>query len=175
MESIIKGKALKYGDNINTDIISPPQYMELPIKDAAQYAMSAIDPDFHLKAGPETIMVAGKNLGSGSSRETSPLTLKYLGIRVIVAEFFARIFYRNCINVGLIPLASPDAGKIENGDELIIDLSSGQIRNVTKGETYACDKIPDHIMKLIQEGGLVASLTHKFAADNNEPAKRSLR
>lgn len=173
MENIIKGKILKYGDNINTDIISPPQYMELSIGEAARYAMSAVDPDFHLQAGPEAIMVAGRNLGSGSSRETSPLTLKYLGLRVIVAEFFARIFYRNCINVGLIPLACSEAGRIETGDALVIDLALGQIRNQTKAETYGCDKIPDHIMKLIEQGGLVASLTHKFAAENNGQAKRS--
>lgn len=164
MESVIKGKALKYGDNINTDIISPPQYMELPINEAAKYAMSAIDPDFHIKAGPETIMVAGRNLGSGSSRETSPLTLKHFGLRVIVAEFFARIFYRNCINVGLIPLVCPEAGKVDDGDDLTIDLRAGQIRNENKGETYNCDKVPDHIMKLIEQGGLVASLTQKFVS-----------
>lgn len=165
MESIT-GKALKYGDNINTDIISPPQYMELSISEAARYAMSAIDPDFHLKAGPGAILVAGKNFGSGSSRETSPLTLKHLGLRVIVAEFFARIFYRNCINVGLIPLVCPEAGRIGDGDNLIIDLEQGQIQSET-GEIYACDKIPGHIMKLIEQGGLVASLTDKFAAGNS--------
>jgi len=173
MESIIKGRALKYGDNINTDIISPPQYMELPIKEAAKYAMSAIDPEFHLKAGPGAIMVADNNLGSGSSRETSPLTLKHLGLRVMVAEFFARIFYRNSINVGLIPLGCSEAGRIGDGDELVIDLTQGQIRNETKNETYDCDKVPDHIMKLIEQGGLVASLTDKFAAGQNFPAKRS--
>ena len=90
--SIIKGRVLKYGDNINTDIISPPQYMELSIADAAKYAMSAIDPDFPTKIKKGDIMVAGANFGSGSSRETSPLALRYLGVGAIVAKFFARIF-----------------------------------------------------------------------------------
>lgn len=164
MNTIIKGLALKYGDNINTDIISPPQYMELPIAEAAKYAMSAVDVDFPKKAGPETIMVAGKNLGSGSSRETSPLTLKHLGIKVIVAQFFARIFYRNCINVGIVLVESKDTDRIEDGDELSIDLQSGCIKNITKGESYECDKIPPHIMKLVEQGGLVPSLSRRFAA-----------
>ncbi len=94
MNGTVAGKVLKYGDNINTDIISPPQYMELSIPEAAKYAMSAIDPDFAAKVRQGDILVAGVNFGSGSSRETSPLTLKHLGVGAIVAKFFARIFYR---------------------------------------------------------------------------------
>lgn len=164
MNNTIQGTALKYGDNINTDIISPPQYMELPIAQAAQYAMSAVDGDFHKKAGPETIMVAGRNFGSGSSRETSPLTLKHLGIKVIVARFFARIFYRNGINVGLLLLECAEADRIETDDRLSIDLRNGRIVNDTKGEAYDCDRIPPHIMKLIEQGGLVPSLRVRFKA-----------
>lgn len=163
METIVRGTALKYGDNINTDIISPPQYMELPIAEAAQYAMGAVDSDFPKKAGPEAIMVAGANFGSGSSRETSPLTLKHLGIRVIVAKFFARIFYRNGINVGIVLIECKDADRIADGDELIVHPQDGRIENVTRGESYQCDKIPPHIMKLIERGGLVPSLREQFA------------
>ncbi len=99
MEAVITGTVAKFGDNINTDIISPPQYMELPIQEAAKYAMSAVDESFAAKAGPGTIVVAGGNFGSGSSRETAPLTLRHLGIKAIVAKSFARIFYRNGINL----------------------------------------------------------------------------
>ncbi|MCI8659226.1 MAG: 3-isopropylmalate dehydratase [Lachnospiraceae bacterium] len=149
------GKAIKFGDDINTDIISPPQYMELGIEESAKYAMSALDPDFAEKAKENPILVAGKNFGSGSSRETSPLSLKYLGVKVIVAEFFARIFYRNCINVGLLVVECKEAARICTGDELLIDFLAGQIKNLTTGEMYACSRIPEHLICLIEAGGLV--------------------
>jgi len=156
--AIIKGRTLTYGDNINTDIISPPQYMELSIEEAAPYAMSAIDPDFTKKLQRGDILVGGKNFGSGSSRETSPLTLKYLGVSAIVAKFFARIFYRNAINIGIAVVECEEADKIRGGDVIAIDLTAGVIRNETTGERYVCSKIPPHIMEIIDDGGLVANL-----------------
>lgn len=153
-----QGHALTYGDDINTDIISPPQYMELSVEEAAKYAMSGIDPDFSKKVNQSTILVVGKNFGSGSSRETSPLSLKLLGVRVIVAKFFARIFYRNAINVGILVLECPDTDRVSDNDELVIDVSNGVIHNVTKNEDYQCSKIPEHIMALIQAGGLKEKL-----------------
>lgn len=163
MNSIFTGTALKYGDDINTDIISPPQYMELEIVDAAQYAMSPVDPDFYKKAGADKIMVAGRNFGSGSSRETSPLTLKHLKIQVIVAKFFARIFYRNAINQGIVLVECTSTDRIQENDKLEIDITSGTIKNLTKNETYACSKIPPHIMELIQDGGLVENYKKKYS------------
>ena len=156
--SIIKGRVLKYGDNINTDIISPPQYMELSIADAAKYAMSAIDPDFPSKIKKGDIMVAGANFGSGSSRETSPLALRYLGVGAIVAKFFARIFYRNAINLGIPVIECAETDKISDQDEIEIDLASGMLNNLTKNESYSCSKIPPHIMELVADGGLVPYL-----------------
>ena len=156
--NIIKGHVHKYGDNINTDIISPPQYMELSIADAAVYAMSAVDPNFSKKIVPGDIMVAGANFGSGSSRETSPLTLRYLGIGAIVANFFARIFYRNAINLGIPVIECAETNKISDQDEIEIDLSSGLIKNLSNGESYKCSKIPPHIMELVSDGGLVPYL-----------------
>ena len=100
----ISGRALKYGDNINTDIISPPAYMELSIKEAAKFTMSPIDTEFAKNSKPGDIFVAEKNLGSGSSRETAPLMLKELGIKTIIAKSYARIFYRNCINLGILAI-----------------------------------------------------------------------
>ena len=158
MDSVIKGSVLKYGDNINTDIISPPQYMELSIEEASRYAMSGVDPDFYKKVKPGTIMVAGANFGSGSSRETSPLTLKYMGVSAIVTKFFARIFYRNGINLGIPLLECREVDRISEGHELEIHLEEGFINNLTTGETYQCSKIPPHIMELIQDGGLVENL-----------------
>ncbi len=156
--SIIKGRVLKYGDNINTDIISPPQYMELSIADAAKYAMTAVDADFPTKMRSGDIMVAGANFGSGSSRETSPLTLRYLGVGAIVAKFFARIFYRNAINLGIPVIECAETDKISDLDEIEIDLASGMINNLTKNESYKCSKIPPHIMELVADGGLVPYL-----------------
>ena len=156
--SNIKGHVLKYGDNINTDIISPPQYMELSIAEAAKYAMSAVDPDFFTRIKKGDIMVAGANFGSGSSRETSPLTLRYLGVGAIVAKFFARIFYRNAINLGIPVIECAETDKIADQDEIEIDLSAGLIHNLTKKESYPCSKIPPHIMELVADGGLVPYL-----------------
>lgn len=152
------GNVIKFGDNINTDIISPPQYMELGIEESAKYAMSAVEPDFAEKVKTKKILVAGKNFGSGSSRETSPLTLKYLGVEVVVAEFFARIFYRNAINVGLIAVECKDADRIREDDVVQVDYGDGMIRNLTRNEEYGCSKIPEHLMQLIEAGGLVNAL-----------------
>lgn len=149
-----EGNALKYGNNINTDIISPPQYMELSIDEAARYAMSAVDPDFYRKVKKGDIFVAGDNLGSGSSRETSPLTLKYLGISVVVAKSFARIFYRNLINLGIPAIECKDADKIREGDWLNVDVEAGFIQNVTRKERYKCQRLPAHLMRIIDAGGL---------------------
>lgn len=158
MKANIQGRVLKYGDNINTDIISPTQYMELSIAEASRYAMSAIDPEFSTKVRKGDILVAGKNFGSGSSRETSPLNLKYLGVEAIVAKFFARIFYRNCINLGILAVECAETDHIDDLDTIEIDLAAGQIRNLTKGAIYPCSRIPVHIMPLIEEGGLVPYL-----------------
>jgi 3-isopropylmalate/(R)-2-methylmalate dehydratase small subunit len=158
MNEKLRGKVLKYGDNINTDIISPPQYMEYSIAEAAKYTMSAIDPDFATKIQKGDIMVAGANFGSGSSRETSPLTLKYLGVGAIVAKFFARIFYRNAINIGIPVIECGDVDKIRDGDSIEIDMVEGTITNVTRNEKYRCSTIPPHILQLINDGGLVPYL-----------------
>jgi 3-isopropylmalate/(R)-2-methylmalate dehydratase small subunit len=154
MAAEIKGRALKYGDNINTDIISPPQYMELPPEEASKFAMSAIDPDFAKRVRHGDIFVAEKNLGSGSSRETAPLTLKALGIGVVVAESFARIFYRNLINVGIPAIVCTQTFRIRDGDELSVDIGKGIIRDLTLDERFTCDVLPEHIYAIINDGGL---------------------
>lgn len=128
--------------------------MELSIEEAARYAMSAVDPDFYRKVKKGDIFVAGNNLGSGSSRETSPLTLKYLGISVVVAKSFARIFYRNLINLGIPAIECKDADKIREGDLLNVDVEEGFIQNVTRKERYKCQKLPGHLMRIIDAGGL---------------------
>ncbi|MCC8025830.1 MAG: 3-isopropylmalate dehydratase [Clostridium sp.] len=164
----IEGRTLKYGDNINTDIISPPQYMELDIPQAAAHAMEALDPEFPGRVKPGDILVAGKNFGSGSSRETSPLTLKYLGVGAIVAEFFARIFYRNAINVGIPVAECREASRIREGDRIELDLEEGVIYNLSREEQYQCSRLPAHIMEIIEKGGLKNYLAEQFRDKKDE-------
>lgn len=163
----MQGTVLKFGDNINTDIISPPQYMELDIPQASQHAMEAVDPEFAKRLRPGDILVAGKNFGSGSSRETSPLAMKYLGVGAIVAEFFARIFYRNAINAGIPVAECPEAGRIQEGDIIRVRLEEGKIYNQTRNETYDCSKLPAHILQIIEDGGLKAQLKKQFGGENH--------
>lgn len=161
-EYLIRGRVHKFGDNINTDIISPAQYMECSYQEMAAHAMEGADPDFPKKVRPGDIIVAGQNFGSGSSRETAPIALKEVGVGAVVAEFFARIFYRNAINIGLPVVESSMVDKMENGDELEINPLAGIIRNLTKNEEYQCSVLPAHIIKLIEAGGLVKELEKKL-------------
>lgn len=156
------GKVWKYKDNINTDIIAPPESMELDIKGASQYAMSNLDPDFAKEFKLGDIFVTEHNLGSGSSRETAPLVLKELGVRVIVAMDYARIFYRNCINVGIIAVECPDTDKISKGDMIEVDYLAGKIYNMTTNEIYECNKIPPHISTIVEHGGLISYIEERM-------------
>lgn len=158
----MEGYALKYKDNINTDIISPPQYMELSIEEASHYSMSAVDDKFYDKVQTNKIFVAEDNLGSGSSRETAPMTFKHLGVEAVIACSFARIFYRNLINLGIPALVCSDAYKIQEGDFLKIDVENGSVENITRQETYSCSVLPDHIMKIVHSGGLFPYLKKEY-------------
>lgn len=157
-ENLIKGKVHKFGDNINTDFINPAQYMELSMEEMIAHAMEGADPEFAKNVKPGDIMVAGKNFGSGSSRETAPMIIKGCGISVLIAEFFARIFYRNAVNIGLKVLICPDTSRINNGDELEVDASTGLIRDLTTGEEFKCSQLPPNIIELIEDGGLLNHL-----------------
>jgi 3-isopropylmalate/(R)-2-methylmalate dehydratase small subunit len=152
----IRGRVHKFGDNINTDLISPAPYIGMADEIMIAHAMEGADPEFSGKVRPGDIMVAGKNFGSGSSRETAPFVIKGSGIAAIVAEFYARIFYRNAINIGLPVLTCADVARIREGDELGVDPLAGLLVNVTKGEEYACSPLPEHIMELVRDGGLIS-------------------
>lgn len=155
------GKVWKYGDNINTDIISPPASLEYSIEDAKSFTMSAVDSDFGKLCQPGDIFVAEHNLGSGSSRENAPLMLKALGIRYVIAMDYARIFYRNCINIGLLPIECAETKRIEKDDILEVDHRAGIIKNITKQEDYVCSKIPAHIAEIADCGGLIGYIKAK--------------
>lgn len=154
------GHVFKYGDNVDTDVIIPARYLNsFDPQELASHAMVDIDPEFAGKVQPGDIIVAKKNFGCGSSREHAPIAIKASGIDCVIAKTFARIFYRNSINIGLPILECPEASeKIENGDEVTVDFDTGVITNETKGETYQALPFPDFIKDIMAKGGLMNSL-----------------
>ncbi|EAX46369.1 3-isopropylmalate dehydratase, small subunit [Thermosinus carboxydivorans Nor1] len=162
---ILQGNVLKYGDNINTDLISPPQYLEKSLEIIAQHAMEGIDEQFTKKIKPGDILVAGANFGPGSSRETAPIALKMAGVGAIVAKFFARIFYRNAINIGLPVLECQEVDRIRDGDTIAINLQTGEIANKTTGETYKATPLSEPVMEILSAGGLIPYLEKKYGRD----------
>ena len=152
-----KGKAIKYGDNVDTDVIIPARYLNSsdPIE-LATHCMEDIDKDFVKKMNPGDIIVATKNFGCGSSREHAPIAIKACGISCVIAETFARIFYRNAINIGLPIIECKEASeKISEGDEIEIDFHTGVIKNLTRNEQYQGQAFPEFMQKLIACEGLV--------------------
>lgn len=151
------GKVFKYGDNVDTDVIIPARYLNSSDpKELATHCMEDIDKDFVNNVKEGDIMVANKNFGCGSSREHAPISIKASGISCVIAETFARIFYRNAINIGLPIIECPEAAKaIEAGDEVEIDFDSGKIYDRTKGTEFQGQPFPEFMQKLIAAGGLV--------------------
>lgn len=154
------GKVHKYGDNVDTDVIIPARYLNTADhKELASHCMEDIDKDFVKKVQSGDIMVAHNNFGCGSSREHAPIAIKTSGISCVIAATFARIFYRNAINIGLAILECREASEsIEDGDEVSVDFDSGVITNVTKNETYQAQPFPDFIKEIIAKNGLLNSL-----------------
>ena len=151
------GHVFKYGDNVDTDVIIPARYLNATDgSELAKHCMEDIDKDFVGKVQKGDLIVANKNFGCGSSREHAPLAIKCAGVSCVIAETFARIFYRNSINIGLPIIECPEAARsIEAGDEVEVDFDSGVITNKTKGETYQGQPFPPFMQKIISAGGLV--------------------
>jgi 3-isopropylmalate dehydratase small subunit len=155
METKLRGRAWVYGDNIDTDVIIPARYLVTSDpKELARHCMEDIDTTFAQNVRPGDIIAAGSNFGCGSSREHAPLAIKGAGVSCVIAPSFARIFYRNAINIGLPILECAEARSISKGDEIEADLSNGIITNVTKGETYTAKPFPEFIQNIIELGGL---------------------
>ena len=152
-----KGRVFKYGDNVDTDVIIPARYLAISDpKELAEHCMEDIDKEFVHKVKPGDIMVANKNFGCGSSREHAPIAIKAAGVSCVIAETFARIFYRNAINIGLPIIECAEASRgIEDGDEVEVDFDSGMIYNRTKGTEFKGQAFPEFMQKIIQAGGLV--------------------
>ena len=155
-----KGRVHKYGNNVDTDVIIPARHLNTQDhKELASHCMEDIDKEFVAKVKDGDIMVAGDNFGCGSSREHAPIAIKASGISCVIANTFARIFYRNAINIGLPSLECAEASKkIEDGDEVSVDFNTGLITNLTKNETYQALPFPDFIKDIMAKGGLMNSL-----------------
>ncbi len=166
MSTELNGWAWKYGNSVDTDVIIPARYLTAnTAEELGKHAMEDLDPTFASNVKKGDILVAKANFGCGSSREHAPMALRGAGISCVIAENFARIFFRNAINIGLPVLESPEAAAgIEKGDEVHIDLETGTIFNATKGEQYKSSAYPPAIMALIREGGLINSIKNKIAA-----------
>ena len=161
----IRGKVWKYGDNVDTDAIIPARYLNMSTAaELAAHTMEDVDASFVSEVKPGDIIVAGKNFGCGSSREHAPVALKGSGIACVVAETFARIFFRNAINIGLPILECPEAAQeTDAGQTLEVDLASGSIRNLDTGKAYQASAYPPFMLELIDAGGLVEYTRRKLA------------
>ena len=155
-----QGHVFKYGDNVDTDVIIPARYLNTAdAKELAKHCMEDIDTTYVEKVQPGDIMVAGWNFGCGSSREHAPLVIKTCGTGCVIAKSFARIFYRNAINIGMPILECPQAAdEIQAGEEVAVDFDTGVITNLTTGKTYQAEPFPEFIQNIIRQGGLLASL-----------------
>ena len=154
------GNAIKYGDNVDTDVIIPARYLNTSDhRELASHCMEDIDKTFVSRVKQGDIMVAGQNFGCGSSREHAPIAIKASGVSVVIAKSFARIFYRNAINIGLAIVECPEAAEgISEGDNVEADLDNGIIRNITTGKEYKTAPIPEFVQKIIENGGLMQAI-----------------
>mgnify|MGYP003300466706 FL=1 len=160
---IARGIVHRYQDNVDTDVIIPARYLNTQdAKELASHCMEDIDAEFAKRVKDGDIIVAGLNFGCGSSREHAPLAIKTAGISCVIAKTFARIFYRNAINIGLPILECEAASEaIEAGDEVQVDFNTGVITNITKNETYQAEPFPEFIQEIIKAGGLMKSIKNK--------------
>jgi 3-isopropylmalate/(R)-2-methylmalate dehydratase small subunit len=160
----VSAPVVKFGNNVDTDVILPGKYLILiDPKDLAKHALEGLDPAFPDKAKNGVIVVGGKNFGCGSSREQAPLAMKYSGVKCVVAESFARIFFRNAINIGLPVVECKGVWEaVENGDELTVDFDKGEVRNTPKGKTLRATKLPAFILEILSDGGLIENLQKRM-------------
>jgi 3-isopropylmalate/(R)-2-methylmalate dehydratase small subunit len=160
----VSGPAIKCGNNIDTDVILPGKYLVLVDPyELAKHALESLDADFPDKAKKGVIIVGGKNFGCGSSREQAPLALKYSGVKCVIAESFARIFFRNAINIGLPVIECKGISTaVDNGDELTVYFEAGTVRNLSKGKSFQVAKLPPFILEILSDGGLIENLRRRM-------------
>jgi 3-isopropylmalate/(R)-2-methylmalate dehydratase small subunit len=164
MNSKIKAPVIAFGNNIDTDVILPGKYLILvDPKELGKHALESLDTEFVAKAKDGVILVGGKNFGCGSSREQAPLALKYSGVRCVVAESFARIFFRNAINIGLPVIECKGISTaVKTNDLLAVDFEAGKIENTSNGKKFQVEKLPPFILEILADGGLIENLRRKI-------------
>ncbi|HDQ06813.1 MAG TPA: 3-isopropylmalate dehydratase small subunit [Candidatus Bathyarchaeota archaeon] len=164
MKLTIKGKATKFGDNVDTDVILPGPYLvHTDPNELAKHAMEGLDAKFAERAAEGVIVVGGKNFGCGSSREQAPIALKYAGVKCVLAESFARIFYRNSITIGLpVLVCTGVSGTVGEGDMLVVELQTGKVEDKTNGSVLQAIKLPEFIMEILDDGGLIEHLKRRI-------------
>ena len=160
----IIGKVIKFGDNVDTDVILPGPYLvHTDPYELAKHAMEGLDPNFPQKAAEGVIVVGAKNFGCGSSREQAPIALKYSGVKCVLAESFARIFYRNAITIGLpVLVCAGISRKVKEDDTLTVSLQTGKIEDLTNGSILQATKLPEFIMEILEDEGLINHLKRRF-------------
>jgi 3-isopropylmalate/(R)-2-methylmalate dehydratase small subunit len=163
---MISGRVWRFGDGIDTDVLAPGIYMKKPLAELARHCLEAVDPAFAANVQPGDIVVAGRNFGLGSSREQAAQALTELGVGAVIAQSFARIFYRNALNLGLPALFCDEVAQIEAGHRLTVDPVAGTILNETSGARLACRPIPAHLMEMVGAGGLMPYLKRRFAKES---------
>ena len=160
--STVSGKAWRFGDEINSDLLAPGLYLKSSNEIMAQHCLESVDPSFAKTVQAGDIIVGGHNFGIGSAREQAALSLRILKVGAVLAESFARIFYRNALNFGVPCLFFPQYKEINAGDNLSVDAVAGKIQNLTSGKNYTVDPIPAHLMEMIVDGGLMPHLKKKL-------------
>ncbi|HWV43475.1 3-isopropylmalate dehydratase small subunit [Pseudorhodoplanes sp.] len=159
----MSGRAFVFGDNIDTDVLAPGRYMKGSIEELARHCLEAVDPDFAKSVQPGDVVVAGRNFGMGSSREQAAQALKVLGVAAVVAKSFGGIFYRNALNLGLPVVVCEEADTIGVGDRLSVDLAGGKVVNETSGRTLKSEPLPQFLLDMLADGGLVPHLEKRFS------------
>ena len=164
---MINGKVIKFGNNVDTDVILPGPYLvHTDPYELAKHAMAGLDPEFPQKAAEGVIVVGAKNFGCGSSREQAPIALKYAGVKCVLAESFARIFYRNSITIGLpVLVCAGVSSKVNEGDELVVNLQNGKVEDKTNGAVLQATKLSEFIMEILDDGGLIAHLKRSIGTN----------
>ena len=161
---VFRGRVWKLGDNIDTDVITPGKYLILPIDELKKYVLEPIDPEFSRKVKPGDILVAGRNFGCGSSREQAPAALKALGISVVIAESFARIFFRNAISLGLpVMICDGISEKVKEGEFLEVNLEIGEVRNLNTGQIIKTRILSKQMVEILKAGGIIPLLKKKLS------------
>lgn len=165
-DSIVRGRAWRFGDDINTDVLAPGLYFKSSMDEMARHCLEAVDPGFASGVRPGDVIVAGRNFGTGSAREQAALALRHLGVGAVLAGSFGRIFWRNALNFGLPVLVFPAAADVTAGDEMRIDPVAGLVENVTSGRTWTVDGIPEHLLAMVAAGGLMPWLKQRLQGKN---------